>query len=154
MAQEVNRNIISSQAYHQIPKQSQDILKMAQITLSGLFEYVYVTFGLRNVVQIMQRKVSQEEGESASKYYPNVEFRECSAAEGVHSVEVAFNEFLKTVAKSKDSKKRLTPNHLTVSKSPSPRRHSAGNSALSHWWRRPRSSSACEQNRQDRTYTM
>ncbi|GFS71273.1 ras-related and estrogen-regulated growth inhibitor-like protein [Trichonephila clavipes] len=58
------------------------------------------------------------------------------------------------VAKSKDSKKRMTSNSLTVSKSPSPRRHSAGNSALSHWWRRPRSSSACEHNRQDRTYNM
>ncbi|GBL79430.1 Ras-related and estrogen-regulated growth inhibitor-like protein [Araneus ventricosus] len=99
-------------------------------------------------------KVTQEEGESVSKFYPNVEFRECSAAEGVKSVEFAFNEFLKTVARSKDSKKHMNSNSLTVSKSPSPRRHSAGNSALSHWWRRPRSSSACEHNRQDRTYTM
>ncbi|GFY37412.1 ras-related and estrogen-regulated growth inhibitor-like protein [Trichonephila inaurata madagascariensis] len=99
-------------------------------------------------------KVTQEEGERVSKFYPNVEFKECSAAEGFHSVEVVFNDFLKTVAKSKDSKKHMTSNSLTVSKSPSPRRHSAGNSALSHWWRRPRSSSACEHNRQDRTYTM
>ncbi|KAG8189329.1 hypothetical protein JTE90_021835 [Oedothorax gibbosus] len=100
-------------------------------------------------------KVTQEEAETVSKfYYPHVYFRECSAAECLQSVELAFNEFLKLVAKKKDKKKYISPNTLTVNRSPSPRRHSAGNSSLSSWWRRPRSSSACEQTRKDRTYTM
>ncbi|XP_055928160.1 ras-related and estrogen-regulated growth inhibitor-like protein [Argiope bruennichi] len=159
-------------------------------------------------------QVPTAEGASASESFPFVEFRECSAADELESVQTAFNEFLKTVLKralsqvhdvanffdsrsaleerqclqttvfmqdgattyirrqmarrkenksqNKKDKQNLHANHLTVSKTPSPRRHSAGNSGISNWFRRPRSSSASDQNRQraqsadrtERTNTM
>jgi len=42
-------------AYQQIPVSKSDISKTAIITLFGLFEFPYMTFGLRNAAQTFQR---------------------------------------------------------------------------------------------------
>jgi hypothetical protein len=40
--------------YHQVPVAAADIPKTGIITLFGLFEYVYMPFGLRNSAQLFQ----------------------------------------------------------------------------------------------------
>jgi len=42
-------------AYHQIPVHSDDIAKPATITLLGLYEFLNMSFGLRNAAQTLQR---------------------------------------------------------------------------------------------------
>jgi len=46
-------------AYQQIPVRESDIPKIAIIIFFGLFEFLYMTFGLRNTAQTFQRFMDQ-----------------------------------------------------------------------------------------------
>ncbi|KAF8785698.1 hypothetical protein HNY73_011211 [Argiope bruennichi] len=76
-------------------------------TISSLASSNIMELGTKFIKTILRRcgqaesfkQVPTAEGASASESFPFVEFRECSAADELESVQTAFNEFLKTVRK-------------------------------------------------------
>jgi len=62
-AQLAGRKIVSTidlfKAYHQIPVHPDDVTKSAIITPFGLFEFPYMSFGLRNAAQTFQRFIDK-----------------------------------------------------------------------------------------------